>query len=106
MLGINYLGQTQGTQLITHEAELDGYRIVLSQEFMPEHRGGGYFHAIFDPAGHLRHVSLRDCIFLPVASSADAPEPDGRITKALAEGILGLIVPKLREIDERADAAG
>lgn len=107
MLGIDaeYLGQTPGTELITQVAEEhDGYRIVLTQEFMPQRRGGYYFYTVFDAAGHVRAISTRDCIFLPTAAHKDAPEPDGRATQQLAAGLLGIIAPKLREIDGRAAA--
>jgi hypothetical protein len=100
-----YLGEAPGTELITQVAELDGYRIVLTHEFQPSNRGGFYFYSVFDSNGHLRAVSNRDGVFLPMASSAAAPEPDGRATPQLAAGLLGLIVPKLKAIDARATAA-
>jgi hypothetical protein len=100
-----YLSETPESELISHEAELDGYRIVLTQEFLPSCRGGHYFYAVFDSAGHLRAVSTRDGVFLPMASSAEAPEPDGRATPQLAAALLGIIAPKLKENDARVTAA-
>jgi hypothetical protein len=102
---ITNLGQTPGSELITQTCEQDGYRIVMSQEFLEGFNGGGYFYAIFDPSGNLRNVSPRDCLFLPMASHSGAQPPSGRISPELAQATLSMIVPKLRAIDERENRA-
>ncbi len=98
---IEYIGQTKGTELVTQTADRGGYRIVLSQEFIAHLNGGAYFWSVFDANNHLRAVSRRDNIYLPIKPHQDAPEIDGRVTPELATALLNLMIPKLREIDAR-----
>lgn len=96
-----YMGQTPRGELVTRTSERDGYRLVLTQEFQAGFGGGAFFYAIFDAAGNLRHISQRDGVYMPVKDEKAEPPIDGRVTQELADYILAMHIPKMREHDER-----
>lgn len=71
-------------ELVTRRAECDGFKLVITQEFVRRLRGGGYSYVIFDQAGNL--VACHNDTSLVYLPASD--ECDGRITQVLAEYLL------------------
>ena len=71
-------------ELVTRRAECDGFKLVVTQEFVARLRGGAYSYVIFDQAGNLAAChNDTDLVYLPASD-----ECDGRITQVLAEYLL------------------
>lgn len=71
-------------KLVTRRAECDGFKLVVTQEFVARLRGGAYSYVIFDRAGNLAAChNDTDLVYLPASD-----ECDGRITQVFAEYLL------------------
>jgi hypothetical protein len=87
-------------ELVTRRAECDGFKLVITQEFVQRLRGGSYSYVIFDQAENLAAChNDTSLVYLPASD-----ECDGRITQVLAEYLLLIHVYGYTAVVEQIEA--